>query len=96
MSVWPEALDGGALVLHPHLQRVEGLAHVGDHDVAHDGDVPGLLVDLGLDGRAVELEERRRAAEGMAGLGLLARLPHPDELATEPPEARRPAPRGWG
>ena len=56
--------------------------------MADDRDVAGLLVDLGLDGGAVELEERGAPAERVAGLGLLARLPDPDELAAEPPEAR--------
>ena len=50
-------------------------------------DVAGLPVDLDLDGRAVELVERRRPAERVVRLGLLAHLADADDLAAEPPEA---------
>lgn len=49
--------------------------------------VARLPVDFGLDGGAVEFEECGRAAQRMAGLGLLAALAVADQLATQPSEA---------
>jgi hypothetical protein len=40
-----------------------------------------------LDRRAVELEERRRAAQRVAGIRLLARLAEPRDLAAALPQA---------
>ncbi len=77
-----ETLDRRTLVLHPDLERVQGLADVGDGDVPHDRDVAGSLVYLGLNGGAVELEERGRPAQRMVGFGFLAGLSISDQLAT--------------
>ena len=63
-----EALDGRALVLARDLCGVERLAGVAHDDVLVDGDVAGLLVHRELDRGAVELVERRAAAERMVGL----------------------------
>ena len=78
-----QPLDRGPLVLHPDLERVDRLPHVRHGDVPDDGHVAGLLVDLGLDGRAVELEERRAAAQRMVRIRILAHLAVPDQLAAE-------------
>src|ERR1039458_2738441 len=73
-----QALDRRALVLPANLERVDRFPHVGDGDVARHDDFAGALVDLHLDGGAVELVERGAAAQNMAGLSLLAALPGAD------------------
>jgi len=82
-----EALDRGAFVLRPDLERVQGLADVRHGDVPDDGDIARPLVYLGLDGRAVELEECGRSAEGMVRLGLFARLAVAGQLSTQAAQA---------
>ena len=88
-----QALDRRPLVLHPHLERVEGLADVGHRDVADHRDVAGLLVDVDLDGRAVELEEAGAPWSGWSGSASLRISPLP---MISPPIRPRPAagPRG--
>ena len=78
----------GTLVLAADLAGMERLADVRHRDVAGDDDVAGLPVDLDLDGRAVELEERGGPAERMVRLRLLAHLADADDLAAE---RRQPA-----
>src|SRR6185436_20274374 len=78
--------DRRALVLAADLVRVQRLADVGHGHVSGHGHVPGLPIDLDLDRRAVELEERTRPAQRVVGLGLLAPLADADDLAPEPPE----------
>ena len=51
-----------------------------------DDDVACRSIDLDLDGGAVELEERGRAAERMIRVGFLAHLADADDLAAEPAE----------
>jgi hypothetical protein len=55
--------------------------------VARDRHITRLPIDLHLDCGAVELVERRRAAQRMLWLRFLAAFAHPDQLSTEPPEA---------
>ena len=78
-----EGHDRGTLVLPADLAGMEGLADVGHRHVPMDRHVAGLAVDLDLDGRAVELEERGRPAERVIRLGLLAHLADADDLAAE-------------
>ena len=90
-----QAHDRRALVLAADLPRVERLADVGHGHVPGQQRLAGLAVDLDLDRGAVELVERRGAAERVLGLGLLAHLADADDLATERAEAARRARPGW-